>query len=571
MGILKAMHDYSMTHRKPFNDELFRRSEYDIVRDVESIILSIASPTPVNTENKDFFIGINSFRVISDYREVRSVLYFLEDDDHRRNKRIDYNIYDFINLKDSAVILLEVSYHIELTVGKDEYGNKKKEVRDEIVYIDIPRVVNKYFFRIDGTEYFAYYQIADASTYSNSSSKKKMRSVPFRQEFQKHTVYEKKLKISSLDQDDITAIVYTIDLSGNNIPIIKYFLAKYGLVGTVDKLELYDVNISFGTPYIPDEEHYITLYNKDGLYISTPRMVWNANPVLQSFIWTVLNNSPKKMTNIEEVFDQRHWLESLGSDFKSKTVEKGKSMLESCYYSNIMKDSLKLPDADKESIFDVFKWHMYEFDALYHKDNYDMTYKKLRLSSYIAGFYAAKLSRNLISLSANANMDKVVKAIKIPHQYITDCLKTSNLASYKNGVNDDDTFACLKATFKGESGIGENKASAIPTKYRLVHQSQFGKVDCDTSPAGDPGMTCLLCPYLELEPGMYLGKYKEPNSWREEQAKVIEEFRKLTSKASLFHTPDELVNRPKEYAYIKEIMEKANNLMPYIMDDREVH
>jgi hypothetical protein len=66
---------------------------------------------------------------------------------------------------------------------------------------------------------------------------------------------------------------------------------------------------------------------------------------------------------------------------------------------------------------------------------------------------------------------------------------------------------------------------------------------------------------------MYLGKYKEPNSWREEQAKVIEEFRKLTSKASLFHTPDELVNRPKEYAYIKEIMEKASKLMPFIIND----
>ena len=69
----------------------------------------------------------------------------------------------------------------------------------------------------------------------------------------------------------------------------------------------------------------------------------------------------------------------LGSDFKNKSVEKGQAMLDSTKsnYSLIMKEGLRLPESDKGSLLDVLRWEMYEFDALYNKDNYDMTYKKI--------------------------------------------------------------------------------------------------------------------------------------------------------------------------------------------------
>lgn len=564
MDMKSVLANYSKTHREQFNDELFVRSEYNIIEDIKKVIMSVASPTNVNTEYKQLFIGVNYFRVIDDYREVMKIIYELESDENRRNKRIEYNIHDYINLKESDIIILEVNYHLELN---GEQSNVS-------VYIDIPKVINKYYFKISGTVYSTLYQIADASTYNNSQSKKKARCVSFRQEFQKHVVYEKKSNINQLiynpdgttEEAVVQCINYTTDLFGNNIPLCKYFLAKYGLVQAMNYLRLSEIYITIDKPYHPDEQ-FVTLF-KDNVFISVPFMIWANSPVTQSFIYAVLMNCPKKCTDLEKVYSKDYWLMMLGSDFKNKSVEKGQAMLDSTErnYSIIMKEGLKLPEEDKGSLLDVLRWEMYEFDALWNKDNYDMTYKKLRISSYIAGFYAAKLTRNLVSATNGINsltIDKLYKTLNIHHEFILDSLKRSNLVSYKNNVNDDDIFSVLKYTFKGVSGIGENKANAVPVKYRLTNPSHIGKVDCDTSPAGDPGMTGLICPYAELNDGMYLGDYKEPCNWREEQDKVIDEYRKIYSMASIFQTKEELLGTPQGREFLDHILGKVNNLMPY--------
>ena len=144
--------EYSKLFREPFNEKLYIRSEYDIVDAIKKVIMSVAEPSNVNVEGKRLFIGVNYFRVIDDYRDVMRIVYDLESDGKRRNKRIMYNIHDYIDLKDSDIILLEVNYHIEVN----------GEVADKSVFIDIPKVVDKYYFRISGTMYSTLYQIADA-------------------------------------------------------------------------------------------------------------------------------------------------------------------------------------------------------------------------------------------------------------------------------------------------------------------------------------------------------------------------------------------------------------------------
>ena len=572
MGIKEALSKYSKTHREPFNEELFVRSEYDIIEDVKKIILSVASPSNVNTNGEKMFIGINYFRTIDDYREVQNVLYELESKEKRRNKRIDYNIHDYINLKDSDIILLEVNYHLEVN------GN----ALDNSVYIDIPKVINKYYFRLSGTVYSTLYQIADSSTYNNSQSKKKERRITFRQEFQKHDVYEKKSKINQLiyNEDGSTSstivqcINYTTNLFGNNIPLCKYFLANYGLTGAINYLRLAEIYLTIDTPYHPNEQ-FVTFF-KDNVFISVPYMIWDASPVTQSFIYAVLTNCPKKCTDLEKLYTKDYWLMMLGSDFKNKSVEKGQAMLDSTKsnYSLIMKEGLRLPESDKDTLLDVLRWEMYEFDALYNKDNYDMTYKKIRVSAYIAGIYAAKLTTNLINSTNGINsltVEKLYKNLNIPHSFIIDILKKGNLVSYKNNVNDDDIFSVLKYTFKGTSGIGENKASAVPVKYRLANPSHIGKVDCDTSPAGDPGMTGLLCPYAKIYDGGYLGEYKEPCNWREIQDKIIDEYRKIYSISSIFKTKEELLGTQEGREFLETLLNKVNNLMPYTVgNDPEI-
>ena len=395
-------------------------------------------------------------------------------------------------------------------------------------------------------------------------------------------MYEKKSKIEQLiyNEDGSTSstivqcINYTTNLFGNNIPLCKYFLANYGLTGAINYLRLAEIYLTIDTPYHPNEQ-FVTFF-KDNVFISVPYMIWDASPVTQSFIYAVLTNCPKKCTDLEKLYTKDYWLMMLGSDFKNKSVEKGQAMLDSTKsnYSLIMKEGLRLPESDKGTLLDVLRWEMYEFDALYNKDNYDMTYKKIRVSAYIAGIYAAKLTTNLINSTNGINsltVEKLYKNLNIPHSFIIDILKKGNLVSYKNNVNDDDIFSVLKYTFKGTSGIGENKASAVPVKYRLANPSHIGKVDCDTSPAGDPGMTGLLCPYAKIYDGGYLGEYKEPCNWREIQDKIIDEYRKIYSISSIFKTKEELLGTQEGREFLETLLSKVNNLMPYTVgNDPEI-
>lgn len=561
MFMKKFLASYSEKHREPFNEALFVRSEDDIIEDVKKVIISISNN---NDDVGPLIIRVNYFNVIKDYRKVKEILHVLENKENRRNKRLDYNIHDFINLKDSDIVLLEVNYHVEVN----------GVAKDASVYIDIPKVINKYYFKISGTIYSTLYQIADASTYNNSQSKSKDRSITFRQIFQKHEVYEKNMKLDgfivTLDGEEAVTVpctLYNTNLFGNNIPVCKYALAEFGMVKAMDYLYLSDIYISLDKPYINNANGDFIYFNKDNVFISTPLYLWNNCPVFQSFIYTVLLNV-KKCDNLENIFSKDYWLMMLGTDFKNKSIEKGQNMLDSMKrnYEYSMIEDLRLPMDNKRNLLDILRWQMYEFNALYLKDNYDMTYKKIRISSYIAGFYAAKLSKNLINVVnsiKSLTADKLIKALNIEHTFITDSLKNSNLVSYKNDVNDDDIFSVLKYTFKGTSGIGENKASAVPVKYRLANASHIGKVDCDTSPAGDPGMTGLLCPYANIYKGNYLAEYKEPCSWKEVQQSVMDDYRKIYSMSSIFQTREELMGTSEGRALLETLEGKIKNITDY--------
>lgn len=181
-------------------------------------------------------------------------------------------------------------------------------------------------------------------------------------------------------------------------------------------------------PYHPNDEFVVLFNEKDNIYISVPFMIWNSSPVTQSFITTILMNCPKKGLNLEKLFSKDYWLCMLGQDFKNKSVEKGQAMLESTTknYSIIMKETLRLPEEDKRTLLDILRWMMYEFDALWVKDNYDMSYKKLKIAVYIAGFYANKLSKVLINAANGINsltINKFFKTFNIDHKFILDCLR----------------------------------------------------------------------------------------------------------------------------------------------------
>ena len=170
------IHSYNDKFRPKFNQELFVRSDDEIVQAMKNVVYSCE-------RESTFTIKVLDFEVIDDYDDVNHILWEYEDsiinktsktkkDDESTaqkkssgGKKKD-NQFAYINLKDSALKLIKVTYFIRIT------EKKNGDVSDVVtVYIAIPRIVDKFYFRLNGNTYSAMYQIVDASTYNNSASR----------------------------------------------------------------------------------------------------------------------------------------------------------------------------------------------------------------------------------------------------------------------------------------------------------------------------------------------------------------------------------------------------------------
>ena len=146
---------YNEKNRENFNPVYFERSNQEIMDCAKKVIMSC--------EKDDYFtLKVMSMREIYNYEEIYNLLHDYAESRKKKNSKVD-NIYDYINIKDSDIMLLEVKYLVrhngtekqEVEV-KDENG---KVIRKEAIdvkdpytmltdLIALPRFVKKYYFRL---------------------------------------------------------------------------------------------------------------------------------------------------------------------------------------------------------------------------------------------------------------------------------------------------------------------------------------------------------------------------------------------------------------------------------------
>ena len=521
---------YNNEYREQFNPVLFTRNDDSIIEHLKEVILSAQ-------RDKFFTIKVKGFRVIEDYREIYNILYDTEA--KTRNKRIKINKFDYIDLKDSEIKLLEVDYHLEA-------NGEKQDIK---IYISVPRIVDKYYFRIAGSTYSAMYQIVDGSTYNNSdsSNKKVDQSVTLKTLFAKVTTYIKSYKLKTITDETVPCNCYISDMFGKRFSSIKYFLAKFGYYGTLSFLKLNNILVTLES--VEDENYYC--FERNNIYVSVPRYYYDNSNVIQSFVYTIVN-SVNKIEDFNDIFNVFYWKVKLSNEYKTRTGQnfnneyQGSSILDSLehIYDITTHNVIRLPEDQKHDIYCIMRWIMYEFEALKNKNNTDISTKRIRYSEYIASLYAIKLSSNINNISnlgTKVNIKKLMQAICIKYSYLLDQLKTCKLVTFKNSVNDNDALTVLKYTYKGIAGIGEKKSSAVPNKYRFVNASHIGRVDKDSSSNSDPGMSGILCPYATIYENGFLSDFKEPNSWEKNLDMMMNEYRQANGKVELFKAKESLL------------------------------
>ena len=131
--------EFNDENREQFNPKLFERNNEDIIDKVSKVILSCE-------RDKYFTLKVLSIRSIMDYEEIYDTL--REHEESKRKKGQKDNIYDYINLRDSDIMLLEVKYLIRKNgVERMKVNGVETNVENPEqvlqVLIALPRFVNK--------------------------------------------------------------------------------------------------------------------------------------------------------------------------------------------------------------------------------------------------------------------------------------------------------------------------------------------------------------------------------------------------------------------------------------------
>lgn len=557
----KLYHEIIDSSIEPYTEQLFQRSDTKTIAFIEQVIKSCE-------RDKFFTIKVESFRVIDSVAEINDTLRYIED--VAGNKRVSINKYDYINLKASEIIMLEVNYYLELN-GQSERCS---------VYIDIPRIVDKYYIKVEGVVYSAMFQIVDGSTYNNSGAKgngKKNPVVQFKSIFRPYINYRFRDTLHTINDGQIQITDYESAIINDKQRVMTplYFICKFGWSGAQTYLGLDGLNL-LGRPD-NRSSHYCFMIN-DGCYLSCPKLYYDNNPVLQSFIYTTIKYTETEEYPFAAIQDLRFWLSKLVYPYKSTPTKlppnysldaeahKGAVILDTFehLYDSVTRDVIHLPMEDKCDIYAILRWIMYEFKALRLKSNTDITTKRLRFEEYIAAIYANALASSLITRTSQLKgltLKKLKQAVNIRHDWIINNIKSENLIAYNDAVNDNDILYGMKYTYKGISGIGTKKSSAVPVEYRMVYPSQMGIVDIDSSSNSDPGMTGTMCPYVHINPDGTFTDFVEPNSWREANMTIMNEYQSKCNLIRLaFNHNRNVVHHPESINMMDNIQTAKDTL-----------
>lgn len=552
MSQAEFMYHYNNQNREQFNEKLFDRDMDDIINSVKNIIMSCE-------RDKYFTLEVVSMNTITDYEEIYNKLREHEENRKKKGKDKDNN-YDYLQMKDSDIVLLEVIYHVRINgIERMKIDNKDVDVDhpEQLlpVLIAIPRFVDKYYFRLSGNYYAPIFQLVDGSTYNNSTTNNsKCDSVTLKTLLMSVRLFRTfRDMVDENTREVVSSILFTSIIFSSHLDVMFYILGKYGLYATMDILRINCISI---TDYpITDSNYYC--FKKCNLYISVPKSMY-AIHTIQSLVVTIYDGINKD-TTLLEVYDTNYWLKVLGGCFKNASIDKGISTLDSLedIYDLNTKASLRIPEEEKQNIYQILIWMITNFSALRSKDNLDISIKKFRIGEYIAHAYGMKLSKGLHRISdagKKVKMRQVLGAVYTPPMaLISATIGMSNLVAYVDQINDNDATVALKCTYKGISGLGEDGAP-VQEVYKFIDPSSMGILDPDTSSNSDPGMTGMICPMTDVY-GDSFSDYKEEFNWYNQIDEVNASYNKEHNLQSALSMP---TNNITDYDYIKKDIVKAN-------------
>lgn len=379
-------------------------------------------------------------------------------------------------------------------------------------------------------------QVVDNSTYVKYNKSKMKTILNFKTTLYpiKLTVTKKRLKF--VDGETMACQCFSLDLFSKECNPLLYFLAHYGIQGTIEKFNL--EHIMAVVDDVIDEDNYMYIQIRPGVFIEVQEKAFYAHEFIPKFVTTLYDalasDTTKEMT-LKNVYDTTYWLGRLAEVFsKKRNPEKGERVLIS--FDKMMdpssKKRLALRKFHKKDTYSIIRWMMVNYEELLKKDSNDLRYKRVRSNEVLAYFFDKYITRNVYSLlnTDNPSFDKYVRLLNSINENTLlrssqgdKQSSTSSMFRYER-FNDFDAIDLSRYTMKGPTGLNGGK-KGISMKYRDIYPSQLGRFDLNVCSSSDPGLTGYLAANVQLyDNGYFDGKNNEPDVYDDVIDSVVDKY-----------------------------------------------
>jgi len=418
-------------------------------------------------------------------------------------------IHEWIPVKESRLNLIRIKFNLT-----NDEGEKIPLEKD----IYVPKLINNFYFILNGSKYFPILQIVDKSTYNNEKSQSvilKTLLMPIVIRFQNN------ITIESLDDLKFTGKRFFVYLFKHKINVMNYYYAKYGFTKTMEILNISPkkINIIDNTTIssrIKSKYHIFHINSNISLILNKKLFNKSKKPMyLTNLIVTILdvfNNRNK----IDDLDDKTYWRKRFGQFFTKNTnnqIQKAEKILLSFnrIFDTNTKRFLKINKKYKKNIYTVIKWMMEKYETLLSKDNFDLKNKRIRLYEYLVYPLLMKFSKSTYRIlnSKNVNYARLKSVFStVSPGFIIKKLLNHELLRYSGDSNTIDIFnTALRFTYKGPQSISSS-GGTLSVKYRGLHPSYIGRVSLTASSAGDPGSTGIISPLIKSD-GLFFSDENE--------------------------------------------------------------
>jgi hypothetical protein len=296
----------------------------------------------------------------------------------KKNKNTKYHF-----IKDNRVFELTMFFKLEV-------HGEVKFIKKSIL---LPKKDRNNYYMLKGKRYFLLYQLVDSSTYVVKEGLVFKSLMPITVNFRTSTIKE-------LRGTEYTFTSFYMKLFKRQISVLLFYFSKLGFYSSLR----YFIVDQFITPVEPKS---VDLDDTEHLYFNANRYVvlkvnkefFDRFDYVKAMVAMVIECFAPK-TNFDNLDNHNYWIEQLGSLYTKtpyKMHESGRSTI--VFFERLLdltsKDSLKVSEVNKLSIYSVVRWMICNFAELRQKNNLDLSTKRLRLNEYIASLLSIRIGESV--------------------------------------------------------------------------------------------------------------------------------------------------------------------------------